>query len=321
MTWPRGTSRAPHRRKRDPPFPYDQDLSGILPRLNRRTVWGRARLANHRVTASLLAAGMRLLEQHFGPCAELAGHQQEPASRPVVAALRGRCARHNPEPFDRHGDGAGLLRDRWTPYSNFIVDLINFAMWQENYRPEFRTQRAANTRRLVHGRDGREFVRAVHDIAHRHTTDGMDMPSVRLGLALMTVADADEEIARIASGIYADYLGSWKELYAAVLRERGLRLRQGLTLDDLANALSAANDGVTLRALGDPASGVVDDARRRSLTGTVTLAVIHAFLEPETNPAACPWNRRLRRVSMGGARTYAADPGNRRPRERVPHAR
>lgn len=269
------------RRKRDLPFPYDQDLTGILPRLNRRTAWARVRLANHRVTASLLAAGMRLLERHFGPCAERPVTSKSLLLGPLSQRCVGEAFGHNPEPFDRHGDGAGLLWDRWTPYSNFIVDLINFAVWKENYRPEFRTQRAANTRRLVHGRDGREFVRAVHDIAHRHTSEGMDMPSVRLSLALMTVADADEEIARITSGIYADYLGSWKELYAAVLRERGLRLRQGLTLDDLADALSAVNDGVTLRPIGDPASGVVDDARHRSLTGTVTLAVIHAFLEPE----------------------------------------
>lgn len=269
-----------HRRKRDLPFPYNQDLSEILPRLNRRTAWGRARLANHRVTASLLAAGMRLLDQHFGPCAERPVTSKSLLLGPLSQRSVGEAFGDNPDPFDRHGDGAGLLRDRWTPYSNFIVDLINFAVWKENYRPEFRTRRAANTRRLVHGRDGRDFVRAVHDIAHRHTTEGMDMPSVRLGLALMTVADADEEIARITSGIYADYLGSWKELYAAVLRERGLRLRDGLTLDDLADALSAANDGVTLRALGDPASGVVDDAHHRSLTGTLTLAVIHAFLEP-----------------------------------------
>ncbi|MEU6763922.1 hypothetical protein ABZ916_15535 [Streptomyces sp. NPDC046853] len=294
-----------HRRKRDLPFPYNQDLSGILPHLNRRTVWGRARLANHRVTASLLAAGMRLLEQHFGPCAERPVTSKSlllgPLSQRSVAEAFG----HNPAPFDRHGDGAGLLRDRWTPYSNFVVDLINFAVWKENYRPEFRTHRDANTRRLVHGRDGRDFVRAVHDIAHRHTTEGMDLPSVRLGLALMTVADADEEIARITSGIYAAYLGSWKELYAAVLRERGLRLRPGLTLDDLADALSAANDGVTLRALGDPSSGVVDDARRRSLTGTITLAVIHAFLEPADEASGLSLEQAVATRFGGRARSSA----------------
>ncbi|MFF1695405.1 hypothetical protein ACFVXC_17495 [Streptomyces sp. NPDC058257] len=165
-----------HRRKRDLPFPYDQDLSGILPRLNRRTGWGRTRLANHRVTASLLAAGMRLLEQHFGPCAERPVTSKSLLLGPLSQRCVGEAFGHNPEPFARHGDGAGLLRDRWTPYSNFVVDLINFAVWKKNYPPEFRTRRATNTRRLVRGRDGRDFVRAVHDIAHRHTTEGRPVP-------------------------------------------------------------------------------------------------------------------------------------------------
>lgn len=271
------------RRKGDLPFPYDQDLSGVLLRvgLERRTAWGRSRLANDPVTASLLAAGMRLLDQHFGPGA---GRRVTSTSR-LLGPLSQRCVdeafRGNPAPFARHGDGEGLLRYRWKRYSDFVIDLINFAVWKWNYHPEFRRQRTANIRRLVHGRTGRDFVRAVHDIAYRHTAESVELPSVRLGLALMTAADGDEEIARITAGVYTDYLGSWKELYAAVLTERGLRLRPGLTLDDLANALSAATDGVTLRAIGDPASGVLDDARRHSLMGTLTLAVVHSLLEPE----------------------------------------
>ncbi|MEU6218542.1 hypothetical protein ABZ845_13635 [Streptomyces sp. NPDC047022] len=271
------------RRKRDLPFPYNQDLSGVLLRvgLDRRTAWGRSRLANDPVTASLLAAGMRLLDQHFGPGAE----RPMTSTSLLLGPLSQRCVdeafRGNPGPFDRHGDGAGLLRDRWKKHSNFVIDLINFAVWKWNYHPEFRKQRTATTRRLVHGRNGHDFVRAVHDIAYRHTAESVELPSVRLGLALMTAADGDEETARITAGIYTGYLGSWKELYAAVLTERGLRLRPGLTLDDLANALSAATDGVTLRAIGDPASGVLDDAQRRSLMGTVALAVVHSFLEPQ----------------------------------------
>jgi hypothetical protein len=121
----------------------------------------------------------------------------------------------------------------------------------------------------------------VHDIAYQHTAEGVGLPSVRLGLALMTAAEGDDEVTRIISTVYEDYLGSWKKLDETVLRERHLQLRRGLTLDDLANALSAATDGMTLRAIGDPAAGVVDHDNRSSLMGTVALAVIHAFLEPD----------------------------------------
>lgn len=266
------------RRKRDLPFPYDQDLSAVLGNLNRRTRLGRVRLANDRVTASLLAAGMRLLVGHIGPGAR----QRVTSERLLLGSLSQRRVAEeftrNPLPFPRHGNGVSMLRDRWSPHSGFVTDLINFAVWRENYRPEYREQRTADIKRLVHGPD---FVRATHDIAYRHTAEGADLPSVRLGLALMTAVEGDDEVARIISHVYEDYLGSWKELYEAVMRERHLRLRRGLTLDDLANALSAANDGMTLRAIGDPGAGVVDHESRRSLMGAVALAVIYAFLEPD----------------------------------------
>ncbi|MEV6796200.1 hypothetical protein AB0M87_30315 [Streptomyces sp. NPDC051320] len=264
------------RGKRDLPFPYNQDLSGVLRHLNRRTRWGSDRLANDRATASFLAAGMRLLVQHLGPGAQ----QRVSSERLLLGSLSQRRVAEefagNPGPFTRHGNGVSMLRDRWSPHSHFVSDLINFAVWRENYRPAYRKQRAANTERLVHGAD---FVRAVHDISYQHTAEGVELPSVRLGLALMTAAEGDDEVTRIISTVYEDYLGSWKQLYTAVLRERHLRLRKGLTLDDLANALSAATDGLTLRAIGNPGAGVVDHDNRRSLMGTVALAVIHAFLE------------------------------------------
>ncbi|WP_328537986.1 hypothetical protein [Streptomyces sp. NBC_00344] len=265
------------------PFPYNQDLSGVLRHLNRRTRWGCDRLANDRTTAAFLAAGMRLLVRHLGPGAQ----RRVSSERLLLGSLSQRRVAEefagNPHPFTRHGNGVSMLRDRWVRHSDFVSDLIGFAVWRENYRPEFREQRAANLKRLVHGPD---FVRAVHDIAYQHTAEGVDLPAVRLGLALMTAAEGDDEVTRIISTMYADYLGSWKELYAAVLRERRLRLRKGLTLDDLANALSAVNDGMTLRAMGDPGAGVVDHGNRRSLMGTVALAVIHAFLEPDDDASA-----------------------------------
>ncbi|MEU8825078.1 hypothetical protein [Streptomyces sp. NPDC048636] len=266
------------RGKRDLPSPYHQDLSGVLRNLNRRTRWGRDRLANDRVTAAFLAAGMRLLVRHLGPGAQ----QRVNSERLLLGSLSQRRVAEefagNPRPFTRHGNGVSMLRDRWKLHSDFVTDLIGFAVWRENYRPEYRERRAANIKRLVHGQD---FVRAVHDIAYQHTAEGVELPSVRLGLALMTAAEGDEEVTRIISTVYEDYLGSWKKLYTVVMRERRLRLRKGLTLDDLANALSAAADGMTLRAIGDPGAGVVDHDNRRSVMGTVALAVIHSFLEPD----------------------------------------
>jgi hypothetical protein len=49
------------------PFPYNQDLSGVLTHLDRRTPFHRDRLANDPVTAAYLAAAMRLAGRYLGP--------------------------------------------------------------------------------------------------------------------------------------------------------------------------------------------------------------------------------------------------------------
>ncbi|QPP08884.1 hypothetical protein G4Z16_23510 [Streptomyces bathyalis] len=263
--------------KRLLPYPYNRDLSGVLRHLNRSRPEYRAKLANDPFTAAYLAAGMRLLERHLGP-----GAQGGPHGKPFLLSFLSQRTvadevANNPRPFPRRGKPRSL-RHVWKSQSDFVADLINFAVWEENYRPKYRRQRVANTKRLVKGPD---FVHAVHEIAYEHTADGIETPSVRLALALMTSADGDVEVKRAISSMYEEYLGTWKELYADVLRERGLRLRPGLTLDDLANALSAATDGMILRAIGDPEADVVDHDGRRSLFGTVALAIVHSFLEPE----------------------------------------
>lgn len=238
----------------------------------------RVRLANDPVTAAYLHAGMRLLSRHLGPGG---GPRGERGERPLLSFLTQREVAdevsRNPSPFLQEGS-VPQLRYRWEAQEHFVADLINFAVWKENYRPEERERREANTERLVNGPD---FVRAVHKLCYQHTADGIENPSVRLALALMTSAEWDEEVKQAISGMYEDYLGSWKTLYGDVLRQRGLRLRPGLTLDDLANAISTATDGIILRAIGDPGSGVVDYGKQRSLMGTVALAIVHSFLEPE----------------------------------------
>ena len=159
-----------------------------------------------------------------------------------------------------------------------MADLVNFAMWGEIYRPGYRDFQADVAGKLIHGPD---FVQAVHQAAYWHTAEGTRLSPVRLSLALMAASEGDHDVTDVISQAYQVYLSSWRGLYQEVTRARRLRLRPGLTPGDLANALSAANNGVTLRAIGDPRAGVLDHAHRKSLMGLIALAIIYAFLEPE----------------------------------------
>lgn len=269
--------------KRNLPPPYNQDLSGVLRHLNRRTALFRARLANDLVTASFLRADMGLLSQHLGPGGGCTcRHWHDCRSLLSFLSQRGvtEAVAHNPEDFTRRATTA-MMRDRWESQQDFVADLVSFAMWDEIYRPGYRDLQADVARKLIHGPD---FVQAVHQAAYRHTAEGAGLPPVRLSLALMAASEGDHDVTAAISRAYQSYLSSWRDLYQEVMSARRLRLRPGLTPGDLANALSAATDGVTLRAIGDPRAGMLDHAHRKSLMGLIALAIIYAFLEPEDDP-------------------------------------
>ncbi|WP_406485517.1 hypothetical protein [Streptomyces microflavus] len=265
------------------PFPYDQDLGKVLTHLDRRTPFSRERLANDPVTAAYLAAAMRLVARHLGP--EPTRTPRDPRDgnsldRPLLSFLTQRSiaaeVANNPDPFPRQGN-VSTMRSRWKSQSDFIADLINFAMWQGNDPVDSYDQVVAGTERLL---EGPNMVDAVHDLAYLNVRDAACLPAFRLGFAAMTSAEGDEVIGEAVSSSYAGFLEPWKEVYAALLEARHLQLRPGITLDDIANLLAATVDGLALRSIGDPSSDLIDHERRRSLLGTMALAVIQSCLEP-----------------------------------------
>jgi len=263
------------------PFPYNKDLSGVLTHLDRRTPFHRDRLANDPVTAAYLAAAMRLAGRYLGPDPDRTPadpRDENSLERPLLSFLSQRAVTaevaNNPDPFPRQGSVA-TLRSRWKSQSDFIADLINFAMWPGNYPPGFYDEVASGADRLLEGPD---MVNAVHDLAYLNVRDAA-MPALRLGFAAMTMAEGDAVIGEAIAGSCTGFLEPWKEVYAALLSARGLQLRPEITLDDVANLLAAIVDGLALRSLGDPSGGLIDHERKRTLLGTAALAVIHSLLE------------------------------------------
>lgn len=273
--------------KRQLPFPYDSDLSTVLTHLDRRTPFSRGRLANDPATAAYLNAAMRLVERHLGPDPD-----RQPADpddenslqRPLLGFLSQRTVAaevaNNPHPFPRRGSVAAL-RDRWKSQSDFIADLINFAMWIGNHPEGFYEEMAAGAERLL---DGPDMIEAVHELAYTNVEEAVDMPSFRFCFAAMIGAEGDPTVAAAVAESYDEYLKPWKEVYAAFLQARGMRLRPGISIDDIANLLAALVDGIALRGVGNPSSGLIDRDRRRTLLGTGALAVVYSLMERDEDP-------------------------------------
>lgn len=295
--------------KRNLPRPYDEDLSKVLLYVKGRNRREQARKANSLDVASYLHAGMELLDQHLGLGGGCACRHWHDRSR-LLSFLSQRCveemAQQDPFSFSPPGK-AKRLRNYWDPHQDFIADLVNFAMWAENYRPGYRDILADLTGKLAGGPD---FASAVHEATYSYAADGTGQATIRLSLALMAACGEDPDIAAAISRGYRNYLGLWESMYKEVMSARRLRLRPGLTLRDLTNAISAATDGIILRAAGDPQAGVLDRAHGRSLLGHITLSIIYGFCEPEDDADGLP-------LEQAVAGLLRLPPGMGRPRTAV----
>ena len=266
------------------PYPYDQDLSGVLRHLDRRTQKGRDTLANKPKTAAYLAAAMRLVQRQLGPGAERRQanpNDEDSIERPLLAFLSQRAVAYevkkNPPPFPRSGKVA-TLRSTWQSHADFIADLLNFGLWSAQYPATHENDvRDKNAEQLLTGDDP---VQAVHDLAYWESSTIIDLPTFRLKVVASACTDGDNPLAEAMTESVYGFIEPWKQLYLEFLRARGMQLRAGITLDEFADILQVASSGVAVRMLSDPTSKIVDHDRRRSVLGTIALALIYACLEP-----------------------------------------
>jgi hypothetical protein len=272
------------------PFPYNQDLSKVLRHLDRRTPFGRARLANDPVTAAYIAAAMRLARKHLGPGAErrLADAEDDTSiARPLLAFLSQRAVAaevtNNPHPFPKFGN-VSTFRSTWESQSDFIADLLSFGLWSAQY-PGVRKDdtRDSDAENVITGDDP---VQAIHNLAYWETSTLINSSSFRLRLIAAASAEGDEIISEAMDESYRGGLEPWKEIYEKFIQARGLRLREGISIYDFAKLLSACSAGVALHVLGKPDPDVVDHNNRRSLLGTGGLAIIYGCLERVDEPTS-----------------------------------
>jgi hypothetical protein len=257
------------------PHPYDQDLSKILRGLSRDPATYHGTLANDPLTASFVRAAISLIQQYLGPRDEDRGATGARGSVKLLSFLSQREVAKkvgdNPKPFPRTATHK-QLRNRWDPHSNFIADVLRFCLWSWHY-PAAQLDETANARNeMLRGPDP---VHGLHELCDWDLTKILATPMFRLSLVAAAAAEGDEVIREAASERYRKNNPLWQQFYEEFLRERELRLRSGITLDDCADLLLATADGLAMRALADPGADVV----KRRLLAKAALLLIAGCVE------------------------------------------
>jgi len=81
------------------------------------------------------------------------------------------------------------MRSTWRSQSDFIADVLNFALWPAHYPSQGGL--AAMTDHLI---DSPDFAGALHELAFYDMVTMIGLPSFRLTLAAVASAEGDEVI-------------------------------------------------------------------------------------------------------------------------------
>ncbi|GAA2200946.1 hypothetical protein [Sinomonas flava] len=216
------------------------DLSGTVTNLSRVRAKNRARLANSDLTRAFLEAGLALTDHAFTGSREAEGARQilSYVSRPrIVARAQADCPDLAPT--------EAKFRDRWAGQQDFLDDFVSYALVSRGVTLESAIDRWAEDLAAADG----DVAGVVRRIADESVELFLDLPSYRLQLLTVTSAAADTVLAGAAAGLYAALGEAWHGLLERFLGPRGLRLRPGLTAEQVAALIQAVGEGAGLRLL------------------------------------------------------------------------
>jgi len=283
--------------KKDLPYPYDQDFSGIVTRVKGVRQSTRAALVNSLKVASYLKAGENLVVRNLGAPKTMSTGDGCKAYWSGLHFLSERAlSREVSElelPFLRQ-KGAGPYRSTWASHDDYLNDLLAFLFHAMNYDPQYGADLETRGDWLA---TDTSFVDAVDRASYAELAAICRMPLFRLQLIVSATADRNDGIHEAIANNYAGALEPWKKVYETTIASRGFRLRKGITIEQFANILAAITEGFAIRHMGDPGSGVVGEDPTGNLVGMAVLGIMTSYLERDDEPGGTT----LREQFEGGA--------------------
>jgi len=283
------------------PAPFDEDFTRVVTRVNRKRERFKVRLANSVQVASFLKAGSLLIEREFG-FHELTRFRPDARAGTYLSGLRFLTqeavmeqVKRLDHPFERR-QTPGTFRATWKSHDDYIDDLLTFFFHPINYEHQYGVEEATRKGWFAH----ESLADAINETAHQEVVALCRMPLFRLQIMMAAVVGRDDRIRNAISDNYRGAIDPWVRIYEETFAARGLRVRDDVTIRDVADMLAFVVEGCALRSLGDPTAEVVAEAPGRNLVGKAILGILSSYLvpigHPPTEPLSVEFDRRTRRI-------------------------
>lgn len=249
-----------------------EDLSQLLSEVPEKLADDQAR--------GFLLAGEQLLFQQMG--LDVAAE----ARAPFKDVLAGISRRRVVAKARRGGKGSSLteasFRHRWQRMSEYLSDLVHFALrsllLKVQHPERMHDLRSASAKTPA--------VAMIEYLAYQEVAAMHQNRAFRLQMAFQALFPHDEVLVRALRQVDRRQVDGWRDLYSAILEDRGLHLRPGVTVEDLTLALHLAGQAVAFRAvLGQAESRdkyvkAIDHVTGTTFLAEFALAILVGFIDP-----------------------------------------
>ncbi|MBX9397916.1 hypothetical protein K4749_31085 [Streptomyces sp. TRM72054] len=253
------------------------DLSQVVQRVS------APEYVNDPTTHLFLAAGEKILtEQLVGTTEKRPNVEKVYASmlqwisRPQVAKRAGKLNHADLRPTEH------AFRKRWREQMHYVRDLLAYVMRDDVWRQHSANATAASADLFK----SMPFDEAIEAITYREISEVLVNPSFSLQATFQAMAQYDSEISAELRKSYAFMLEAWSEFYEQVVESLGVRLRPGVDMQMMANALNVAADGTMFRLLAGRDDSLMNEENRTTVLGFIAKALVVACFTDEDDPAS-----------------------------------
>ncbi|WP_106401641.1 hypothetical protein [Actinocorallia populi] len=231
-------------------------------------------------TKDLLLAGERLLLRQMGL-------DDAPAARAPFKEVLAGVSRRGVVAEARKGENGGALtessfRHRWGRMPEYLSDLVHFALRSllsvVRYPKQMHDLQTSSSETPL--------VQMIEQVAYQEATTTHQNRAFRLQTAFQALFSHDEVLVRALRRVHRRQLDGWCDLYSEILKAQDLRLRPGITVEDLTLALHLAGKSVAFRALLGEEEGLekyakaIDPATGTTFLSKFALALLIGFIDP-----------------------------------------
>lgn len=183
--------------------------------------------------------------------------------------------RINAEPRYQRRVTRKQLRQRWETHSRYVADVVSLAIYWRHW--SLRTLTAEEIDGL---RTDPDLAGAISRVAFVNLREARESAPRRLWFLAAAYADGDPVVRQALQETYELITQQWWSLYADVLKYRGLRLRPGIDPTDFTVAMTAMDEGLTMRMLADQAAPVLSAGPEDNLLGRIVHMLIAGCVDP-----------------------------------------